>query len=105
MAIYGTTDDTADEQIQLICYAWWIVEDLVVRPSLYWTGVGLGDSNVTESETIILSDTWSKRNLTFSQLKTSHGGRYRCTAYIFIPSIGLYEYNFIIYTSVVKSKR
>ena len=85
MKIYGTSEGTADNEIQLTCNVT-LVEGLVVRPSLKWTGVGVGDSAVTESETVILSDTWSKRNLTFSPLKTSHGGRYGCTATINIPS-------------------
>ena len=85
MYIYGTSEGTADNEIQLTCNVT-LVEGLVVRPSLKWTGVGVGDNNVTESETVILSDTWSERNLTFSPLKTSHGGRYRCTATIFISS-------------------
>ena len=92
MYIYGTSEGTADNEIQLTCNVT-LVEDLVVRPSLKWTGVGVEDSNVTESETVVVSDTWSERNLTFSPLKTSHGGLYRCTAVITIPSINLYAQN------------
>ena len=102
MKIYGTSEGTADDEIQLTCNVT-LVEGLVVRPSLYWTGVGVGDSAVTESETVILSDTWSKRNLTFSPLKTSHGGRYECAAIIFISSdsinLGDYDYKYLIVQS------
>ena len=86
MYIYGTSEGTADNEIQLTCNVT-LVEGLVVRPSVKWSGVGVEDNNVTESETVIISDTWSKRNLTFSPLKTSHGGWYRCT------SINLYTQN------------
>ena len=57
MYIYGTSEGTADNEIQLTCNVT-LVEDLVVRPSLKWTGVGVEDSNVTESETVVVSDTW-----------------------------------------------
>ena len=104
MSTHGTDEATADDQIQLRCTVR-TIEGLVVGPSLKWSGVGVGDSAVTESETVVVSERESERHFTFNPLKTSHGGRYRCTATISISSNGLYEHNSSIYTSVVKSKR
>ena len=103
MYIYGTSEGTADNEIQLMCNVT-LVEGLVVRPSIKWSGVGVGDSNVTESETVILSDTWSERNLTFSPLKTSHGGWYWCTANIFISSDSINLQNTNYKYLIVQSK-
>ena len=103
MYIYGTSEGTADDEIQLTCNVR-TVEGVVVRPSFKWSGVGVGDNNVTESETVILSDTWSKRNLTFSPLKTSHGGLYRCKATIFISSDSINLQNTNYKYLIVQSK-
>ena len=63
----------------------------------------MGDSAVTESETAIISEIESERNLTFSPLRTSHGGQYRCTAVITIPSdsttLGYHSNKFLIVQS------
>ena len=47
----------------------------------------MGDSAVTASETVVVSERESERHLTFNPLKTSHGGQYRGTAGIHIQPI------------------
>ena len=72
----STGEGTAGDKIRLRCIVR-TSEGLVARPFLNWTGVGVGDSAVTESEIIVVSEIESERHLTFNPLRTSHGGWYR----------------------------
>ena len=62
----------------------------------------MGDSAVTGSKTVVVSETVSERYLTFSPLKTSHGGEYWCKATI--SRINIYNWNVRITYMNVKSK-
>ena len=64
----------------------------------------MGDSAVTESETVVVSERESERHLTFNRLKTSHGGWYSCKATINVPSIDLLQNKFISRYVYVQSK-
>ena len=100
----STGEGTAGDKIRLRCIVR-TSEGLVARPFLNWTGVGVGDSAVTESEIIVVSEIESERHLTFNPLRTSHGGQYRGTGNIIIPSIDLHANSYISRYVYVQSKQ
>ena len=80
---------TAGEVVELSCSVP-VVEHLVQSPTLDWSGGSVGQPGVAVTDLTTLSGTiW--RNISFSLLKTSHGGQYICQAGLSIPAIGLEE--------------
>ena len=78
---------TAGEVVELSCSVP-VVEHLVQSPTLDWSGGSVGLPGVAVTDLTTLGGTiW--RNISFSPLKTSHGGQYVCQANLSIPTIGL----------------
>ena len=78
---------TAGEVVELSCSVP-VVEHLVQSPTLNWSGGSVGQPGVAVTNLTTLGGTiW--RNISFSPLKTSHGGQYVCQASLSIPAIGL----------------
>ena len=94
----------AGQNFLLTCHVS-VVEHLIVKPTVRWSGgsVGLGNG-VTQSDTTY-SGVMSMRNLTFSPLRTSHGARYLCQANISILSINLMRNTLNSKDVQVQSKR
>ena len=65
-----------------------VEEHLVVQPTVEWSGGSVGSGSVSVDD-ITRDGATSTRQITFSSLRTSHGGQYVCQADIDIPSIGL----------------
>ena len=65
-----------------------VEEHLVVQPTVEWSGGSVGSESVSVGD-IMRDGATSTRQITFSPLRTSHGGQYMCQADINIPSIGL----------------
>ena len=86
VAIHSTGNTTAGEGYTLSCTAT-VVENLVVVPTIQWEYSN--GSAVEGGSTFTLSDMVTSGNLTFSPLRTSHGGEYTCRAIINIPSISI----------------
>ena len=103
MAIHGTGNSTAGEVYTLSCTAS-VVEKLVLVPTIQWeysNGSAVeGGSTFTLSD-VVTSGNTTTRNLTFSPLQTSHGGKYTCRAIINIPSISISGLNSSKSTDVV----
>ena len=89
VTISGVNTGTVGDQLLLVCTVR-IEEHLTPSAQLtvQWTGDSVGDSGVTQSETVTSGIT-STRNLTFSSLNTSHGATYSCEADITISSINV----------------
>ena len=87
MTITENTSGTAGLEFSLTCSVT-AVEYLIVQATLQWSGVSVGSSGVTESDTT-LSGSVSARTLTFNPLRTSHGGEYTCQAKASISSINM----------------
>ena len=80
---------TAGEVVELSCSVS-VVERLVQSPTLDWSGGSVGQPGVVVTNLTILGSTiW--RNISFSPLKTSHGGKYVCQAELSMPTIDLQE--------------
>ena len=80
---------TAGEVVELSCSVP-VVEHLVQSPTLDWSEGSVGQPGVAVTDLTTLGGTiW--RNISFSPLKTSHGGQYVCQAGLSIPAIGLEE--------------
>ena len=80
---------TAGEVVELTCSVP-VVEYLVQSPTLDWSGGSVGQPGVAVADlTTLGGNIW--RNISFSPLKTSHGGQYVCQASLSIPVIGLEE--------------
>ena len=78
---------TAGEVVELSCSVP-VVEHLGQSPTLDWSGGSVGQPGVAVADLTSLGGTiW--RNISFSPLKTSHGGQYVCQANLSIPAIGL----------------
>ena len=100
---YILVEGTAGDQIQLTCRVV-TIPGLVVNPTVWWTGHNMSDHTVSQSETTV-SGTVSVRNLTFTSLRTSHGGRnHHCLGQIEIPSIEYSRTRFYYSYLRVKSK-
>ena len=68
-----------------------VVENLAVRPDIQWlytNGTIVGGTNITVGTMMMLGNVFTQ-NLTFSPLRTSHGGQYICRASVDIPVISL----------------
>jgi len=81
---------TAGDVYTLTCNAT-VVENLAVRPDIQWlytNGTIVGGTNITVGTMMMLGNVFSQ-NLTFSPLRTSHGGQYICRASVDIPVISL----------------
>ena len=91
VAIHGSGNTTAGEMYTLSCTAT-VVEDLVVVPILQWE---YSNGSVVEGESIftlsamLTSGNTTTHNLTFTRLRTSHGGEYTCRAIINISSTSI----------------
>ena len=66
-----------------------VVEDLVVRPSVEWSGGSVGSGEGVMVGDTDTSGVNSTRDITFNPLNTSHGAQYTCEATINVESIGL----------------
>ena len=67
-----------------------VVEHLGQSPTLDWSGGSVGQLGVAVTDLTTLGGTiW--RNISFSPLKTSHGGQYVCQANLSVPAIALPE--------------
>ena len=66
-----------------------VVEHLTVRPTVQWSGGSVGSGNGVMVGDTTHSGVMSMRTLTFSPLRTSHGGRYFCEGIINVPMIML----------------
>ena len=90
VAIHSTGNTTAGEMYTLSCTA--TVLNLVLVPTIQWeysNGSAVeGGSTFTVSDMVTSGNT-TTHNLTFSPLRTSHGGEYTCRAIINIPSISI----------------
>ena len=76
--VNSTSSAAAGMTFNLTCSAVAQPGNLIGRPSLMWEGPGVGQEGVqliNEGDTLILS---------FSSLRTSHSGVYRCVARLFI---------------------
>ena len=74
----------------LICSAT-VVENLAVKPNIAWlytNGTIVGGTNITVGTVMMLGNVFTQ-NLTFSPLRTSHGGQYVCRASVDMPVISL----------------
>ena len=82
---------TVGQQLQLTCIVT-VVEHLIVTPTVSWTGVNVpSDSNMTVNGNQVLNE------ITFSNVQTSHGGRYTCHADITIYSISIMKTILLIF--------
>ena len=91
MAIHGTSNSTAGEGYTISCTAA-VVENLVVVPTIQWeysNGSAVEGGSTFTLSAMVTSGNTTTRNLTFSPLRTSHGGEYTCRAIIYIPSISI----------------
>ena len=70
----------------LVCSAS-VVQNLITGPILTWEGPGVGQDAVELSGRAM--DTSTYLSLTFSPLRTSHGGVYTCTARLNISEAGV----------------
>ena len=75
---------TAGGDLVLTCTVT-VEEHLVVQPTVEWSGGSVGSESVSEDE----DGATSTHQITFSPLRTAHGGQYVCQADIDTPSIGL----------------
>ena len=85
---HGST--TAGDVYTLTCNTT-VVENLAVDPDIQWlytNGTTVGGSNITVGAVRMTGNVFT-RNLTFSPLRTSHGGQYICRANVLIPAISL----------------
>ena len=90
VAIHSTGNTTAGEMYTLSCTAT-VVENLVVVPNIQWeysNGSAVDGSTFSLSDMVTSGNT-TTHNLTFSPLRTSHGGKYTCRAIINIPPISI----------------
>ena len=78
---------TAGGDLVLTCTVT-VEEHLVAQPTVEWSGGSVGSESVSVDD-IMRDGAISTRQITFSPLRTSHGGQYECQADIDIPSIGL----------------
>ena len=86
---HSSSSSTAGENMELNCSVP-VVEHLVQYPNLDWSGGSVGQPGVIVTDLAILDgNIW--RNISFSPLKSSHGGKYACQAGLSIPTIGLEE--------------
>ena len=60
----------------------------MAQPTVEWSGGSVGSESVSVDD-IMRDGATSTRQITFSPLRTSHGGQYVCQADIATPSIGL----------------
>ena len=91
VAIHSTGNTTAGEVYTLSCSAT-VVENLVVVPTIQWeysNGSAVDGGSTFTLSAMVVSGNTTTRNLTFSPLRTSHGGEYTCRAIINIPSISI----------------
>ena len=91
MAIHSTGNSTAGEVYTLSCTAS-VVENLVVVPTVQWeysNGSAVEGGSTSTLSDMVTSGNATTHNLTFSPLRTSHGGEYTCRAIINIPSISI----------------
>ena len=80
---------TAGEVMELSCSVP-VMEHLGQSPTLDWSGGSVGQPGVAVTDlTTLGANIW--RNISFSPLKTSHGGQYVCQAGLSIPAFGLEE--------------
>ena len=81
---------TAGDVYTLTCNAT-VVENLAIKPNIQWlytNGTIVGGTNITMCTMMMLGNVFTQ-NLTFSPLRTSHGGQYICRASVDIPVISL----------------
>ena len=103
MAIHGTGSTAAGEMYTLSCTAT-VVENLVVVPNIQWeysNGSVVNSGSSFALSAMITSGNTTTHNLTFSPLRTSHGGEYTCRAIINIPSISISGLNGSQFSGVV----
>ena len=80
---------TTGEVVELSCSVP-VVEHLGQSPTLDWSGGSVGQPGVAVTDLTTLGGTiW--RNISFSPLKTSHGGQYVCQANLSVLAIYLPE--------------
>ena len=83
---HGST--AAGDVYTLTCNAT-VVENLAVEPGIQWrytNGTTVGGTNITVGA-VMMTGNVSTQNLTFSPLRTSHGGQYICKANVYVPAI------------------
>ena len=91
VAIHSTGNTTAGEVYTLSCTAT-VVENLVVAPNIQWeysNGSAVDGGSTSTLSDMVTSGNTTTHNLTFSPLRTSHGGEYTCRAIINIPPISI----------------
>ena len=91
VAIHNTGNTTTGEMYTLSCTAT-VVENLVVVPNIQWeysNGSEVEGGSTFTLSAMVTSGNTTTHNLTFSPLRTSHGGEYTCRAIINIPSISI----------------
>ena len=91
VAIHSTGNTTAGEMYTLSCTAT-VVENLVVVPTIQWeysNGSAVEGGSTSTLSAMVTSVNTTTHNLTFSPLRTSHGGEYTCRAIINIPSVSI----------------
>ncbi len=71
----------AGQSLSLTCNVT-VVEHLMVDPVLEWVD---SSGNTLPAMDTVTSGVVSTRTIQFNPLLTSHGGRYSCRAYVFIP--------------------
>ena len=85
---------TAGDVYTLTCRAT-VVENLAVKPNISWlytNGTIVDGTNITVGTMMMLGNVFTQ-NLTFTPLRTSHGGSYICRTSVDIPVISLSSIN------------
>ena len=81
---------TAGDVYTLTCNTT-VVENLAVEPDIQWlytNGTTVGGTDITVGGVMMMGNV-STQNLTFSPLRTSHGGQYICRASVNVSAVSL----------------